>query len=231
MSLAERFLVIRRDPHSEEVLARGGDQEAHSILQRTGFVHVHRRHESYHRVPTGLAADEETRLAADAVARLRAVGYPVHCSPDFDTDSLLSHYEPVGSSVAHLAERIRQATTTDEVAGILVELTAPADGILDAIKEVLGAAAEFHDGLGGPQDQHTAARLRHLSEEHLPAIRADLGHTRTDLADRHAPHPGRTVCTQEVPDDEHERSAVCACPPAPRTLPIPPPPAAGRIRR
>ncbi|GAA3501069.1 hypothetical protein GCM10019016_081760 [Streptomyces prasinosporus] len=47
-----RFLDIRRDPHSGELLARGGDAEAHSLLQRAGFVAVVRLHESYHRAPS-----------------------------------------------------------------------------------------------------------------------------------------------------------------------------------
>ncbi|MFC5914482.1 hypothetical protein [Streptomyces pulveraceus] len=55
MPLADRFLDIRRDLHSDELLARGGDPEAHSLLQRAGFVSVVRVHETYHRSPTGLA--------------------------------------------------------------------------------------------------------------------------------------------------------------------------------
>ncbi|MFD5108950.1 hypothetical protein [Streptomyces cinereoruber] len=67
MPLADRFLTIRRDPHSEEVLARGGDPEAHSILQRAGFVAVVRLHETYHRAPTGLAEPlRRMRLPAPA---------------------------------------------------------------------------------------------------------------------------------------------------------------------
>ena len=57
MHRIDRFLDIRRDPHSDELLARGGDPEAHSILQRVGFVAVVRVHETYHRVPTGMVED------------------------------------------------------------------------------------------------------------------------------------------------------------------------------
>ncbi|MFJ8978765.1 hypothetical protein [Streptomyces sp. NPDC102282] len=74
MALADRSLILGRDEHSGEVLARGGDPEAHSILQRTGFVPVVRLHETYHRLPVALGAEEEEeRLAIRAVARLRAV--------------------------------------------------------------------------------------------------------------------------------------------------------------
>ncbi|MFE4055212.1 hypothetical protein ACFXP3_02710 [Streptomyces sp. NPDC059096] len=224
MPLAERFLTVRRDPHSEEVLARGGDAEAHSVLQRAGLVPVVRLHETYHRAPTGLAEHEEIRLASQAVARLRTVGYHVDCEDAFDTDSRPAHHLPLGASVAYLAEQIREATTTDEVADVLTELTAPSDGVLAAVEQVLAATADFHDGLGNAADPHTARRLRHLADEYLHVTRTDLIHTRNALADRHAPHPGRSICTEEVPATEHERSAVCACPPPPGTVPAPPPP-------
>ncbi|MFD8847603.1 hypothetical protein [Streptomyces sp. NPDC059604] len=231
MPLANRFLEIRRDLHSEEVLARGGDPEAHSVLQRTGFVPVVRVHETYHRAPTSLIENDDARLGIEAVARLRAVGYHVDCDEDFDTDRRPVHDLPLGASVAHLAQRIREATTTWDAAGVLTELTASHDGILAALEEVLIATAEFHDGLGDAADPHIARRLRYLAEEHLQDIRSDLSHTRNALADRHILHPGRSACTQEVPVTERERSAVCACPPPPRTVPVPPPPVAAGLRR
>ncbi|MEI5603557.1 hypothetical protein [Streptomyces brasiliscabiei] len=231
MPRTDRFLDIRRDPHSDELLARGGDSEAHSVLQRAGFIAVVRLHETYHRAPTGLTKDGESDLATDAVARLRAAGYHVDCAPDFDTDARPSSYLPLGTSVAHLAERLRDATTTDEAADALTELTAAHDGILAALEEVLTATADFYDGLGQAADPYTARRLRYLADEHLHIIRTDLAHTRNALADRHATHPCRSTCTAEVPATERERSAVCACPPPPRTLPAPPPPAAAGLRR
>ncbi|WP_277441414.1 hypothetical protein [Streptomyces sp. SPB162] len=222
---------MRRDPHSDEVLARGGDAGAHSVLQRAGFVPVVRVHETYHRTPTGLDQDEESRLAVGAVARLRAASYHVDCDADFDTEARPATYPTLGASVAQLAERIRQATTTGEAADALTELTAAHDGILAALAEVLTATAEFHDGLGQAADPHIAKRLRYLADERLPVISADLAATRNALADRHAPHPGRSACTQQVPATERERSAVCACPPPPRTVPAPPPPVATGLRR
>ncbi|MFD6434495.1 hypothetical protein [Streptomyces venezuelae] len=231
MPRTDRFLDIRRDPHSDELLARGGDSEAHSILQRTGFIAVVRVHETYHRAPAGLTGSDESRLATDAVARLRATGYHVVCDEDFDTKSRPASYLPLGASVAHVAERIRRATTTDEAADALIELTASHDGILAALEEVLAATADFHDGLGQEADPHIAIRLRYLADEQLRVIRTDLGDTRNALADRHSPHPGRSTCAEEVPTTERERSAVCACPPPPRALPAPPPPVAAGLRR
>ncbi|MFE0380175.1 hypothetical protein ACFW1M_32485 [Streptomyces inhibens] len=232
MARADRFLSIRRDPYSDEVLARGGDSEAHSLLQRTGFVPVVRAHETYHRLPTNLTAHDEARLATAAVARLRSAGYPVDCDKGFDTDDRPTHHLPLGTSVARLAEYIRDATTTDEVAETLTELTAPHDGVLAALDDVLVALAEFHEGLGDAADPHIARRLRYLADERLGVIRSDLSHTRDALADRHVPHPGRSICTEQVPANERERSAVCACPPPPRTVPAPPPPpVAAAMRR
>ncbi|MFJ4918440.1 hypothetical protein [Streptomyces sp. NPDC088725] len=231
MPHADRFLVVRRDPHSEEVLARGGDPEAHSILQRAGLVPVVRVHETYHRAPAHLVPNEETRIATEAVARLRSAGYHVDCDEDFDTDARPLSYLPLGASVAHLAERIRTAGTTDEAADALTELTAPHDGVLAALGEVLSVAGEFHEGLGEAADPHIARRLRYLADEVLHIIRTDLSDTRDALADRHAPHPGRSTCAEEVSATERERSAVCACPPPPRMVPAPPPPVAAGLRR
>ncbi|MEU7646332.1 hypothetical protein [Streptomyces huasconensis] len=235
MALADRYLTLQRDVHSGEVLARGGDPEAHSTLERTGFISVVRVHEHYHRLPTGLDKAEEERLATRAVARLRTVRYCVVCDEAFETERREAHYLPVGALVAHQGERIRQATTTEEVADALTELTAAHDGVLAALDDVLAATIEFHQSLGGPSDIATAGRLRDLSEGRLDVIRADLAAIRADLADRHEPHPQRSVCSAEVGPHEREASAVCGCPPTPLTTTAssPPPPApapAGRRR-
>lgn len=228
----DRFISVCHDPHSEQVIARGGDPEAHSILQRAGLVPVARLHESYHRAPTGLAEAEEGRLAADVVARLRSADYYVVCDTAFDTDYRPARYPTLGDSVTHLAERLRDAVTTDEAAEVVTELTAPHDGILAGLSQTLTALAEFHDGLGDPADPHTARRLRYLADEYVRILSTDLAHTRDNLADRHAPHPERRVCAEQVPATERERSAVCACPPPPRPLPAPaPPPVAAGLRR
>ncbi|MGV9967679.1 hypothetical protein ACWDU3_27640 [Streptomyces olivaceus] len=122
------------------------------MLQRAGFVAVVCLHETYHRAPSGLDQEDETRLATGAVARLRALGYHVDCDKDLDTEARPASYPTLGSSVAHVAERLRGATTTDEAADALTELTATGDGILTALHEVLSATADFHDHLGQPAD-------------------------------------------------------------------------------
>ncbi|MER5782639.1 hypothetical protein ABT104_13065 [Streptomyces mobaraensis] len=231
MALADRLLTLRRDVHSGEVLARGGDAEAHSILQRSGFIPVVRLHEDYHRLPTGLDASEEARLATRAVARLKAVGYPVDCEPAFDTERREPHYLPLGAQVAAIADRVREAETTEDAADALTELTAAHDGILAALREVLLATADFYQGLGQGPDPYYAQRLRFLADERLGAITSDVHHLRNDLADRHEPHPQRTACEGEGSDTEREASAVCACPPPPPRVASAPAAAAGGRRR
>ncbi|KMS74103.1 hypothetical protein ACM01_15905 [Streptomyces viridochromogenes] len=129
-----------------------------------------------------------------------------------------AHHLPLGSQVAHLAERIREATTSDEVADALTELTASHDGVLIALGEVLTATAAFYQDLGQASDPYTAKRLQYLAEHRLGVIWSDLAHIRDDLADRHQEHPQRRACTAEVGPDEREASAVCACPPPPPRL-------------
>ncbi|MEH0525610.1 hypothetical protein QBA38_43070, partial [Streptomyces stelliscabiei] len=227
----DRFLDIRRDPHSEELLARGGDSEAHSVLQRAGFIAVVPRPRDLpprpHRPHRGRRVPSRHRRRRPPpgrrVSRRLRRGLR-HWLPSGQLPAL-------GSSVAHIAERIREANTTEEAADALTELTAAHDGILAALDEVLTATADFHDGLGQAADPYIARRLRYLADEHLRVIRTDLADTRNTLADRHAPHPGRSTCSGEVPATERERSAVCACPPPPRTLPAPPPPVAAGLRR
>ncbi|WP_324611115.1 hypothetical protein [Streptomyces rimosus] len=221
LSLADRILRIRVDPHSDEVIARGGDPEAHSILQRSGFVPVVRLHDHYHRLPTGLEKNEEIRLASRAVARLSAVGYRVDHDPSFAATASIPHDLTLGAQINNLARRIREAEDSDEVADVLTELTAAHDGILTAVGEVLTASADFHQDLGQPADPHYANRLRYLAGR-LGAITFEVSGTRNDLADRHAAHPHRTPCPQEVASTEREASVVCPCPPAPAPVPRPP---------
>ncbi|MFI7174673.1 hypothetical protein [Streptomyces spororaveus] len=236
MALAHRLLTIRRDPHSGEVLAHGGDPEAHSILQRTGFVPVVRLHETYHRLPAGLDHAEETRLATRAVSRLQAVGYDLGADPAFATERREPHYLTLGAQVANLATRIREAETTEEVSEALTELTATDDGILPALAEVLSATADFYQDLGRSSDPYSAGRLRYLATERLGVIASDLRAIRNELADRHAAHPHRSPCPQEVAGDEREKSAACPCP-APARIPTTPstpaaaPPAPASRRR
>lgn len=71
-----------------------------------------------------------------------------HARPEFDTAPYQVSYLPLGSSVSHVVERIHEASTTEEAAEALIELTAAHDGILAALDGILTATAtaDFHDG-------------------------------------------------------------------------------------
>ncbi|MFE5077652.1 hypothetical protein [Streptomyces halstedii] len=130
-----------------------------------------------------------------------------------------------------LAERIREATTTDATAEALTEVTTAHDGILAALDEILTATADFHDGLGQAADptsrggcatSPTSTGASSAPTSPTPATRSPTGTHHT---------LGRNTCNGEVPATESERSAVCASPPPPRALPAPPPPVAAGLRR
>ncbi|WP_412078782.1 hypothetical protein ACLF6K_35840 [Streptomyces xanthophaeus] len=212
---------ISRDPHSDEIIARGGDEEAESILQRAGFIVVARAHDRYHRLPYGLDEDERLRLPRRAVALLKAAGYAVQHDPVFASHQMAFHDLMLGGQVANLAQRIRAAEHSEDASAVLTELVAPGDGVLPAAVEVLEAAAEFVGGLGEDADPHHAARIRGLAEK-IAVVSIEISAYRNALADRHTAHPLRPACTG-VESTEREASVVCSCPP-------PPPPAPG-VRR
>ncbi|MFB6627265.1 hypothetical protein ACFCWD_22670 [Streptomyces sp. NPDC056374] len=227
MALSDRHIELRRDPDSGEVLAHGGDPEAHSVLQRTGFVHILRRHEQCHRLPTGLDQADEEAVATAAVSALRSVGYWVACDATFDTDQRTSHYLPLGAQVAALADQLRRASTTQDAAAVLTELTASHDGVLAGLAQVLASVDEFLETLGQDSDRQTAATVRGLSGHHPAVIAAQLHQLRNELTDRHEDHPARRPCPGEVADHEREASVHCPCP-VPKLPPRPPAPPPAR---
>ncbi|MFE5298117.1 hypothetical protein [Streptomyces sp. NPDC056632] len=194
MALDDRRIDLRRDPHSGGALAHGGDAEAHSILQRTGFIHVIRQLGNYHRTPTGLDQAAADALATAAVSALRSAGYWVACDEPFDTDQHTAHRLPLGAQVAALADDLREATTTQDAAAILTELTAAHDGVLAALAQVLDAAAEFFETLDPHFDRHTASVVRGLNGHHLAIVATEVHRLRNELADRHEAHPARRSC-------------------------------------
>ncbi|MFG2232716.1 hypothetical protein ACGFNX_22365 [Streptomyces sp. NPDC048723] len=217
MPLTTRIVHIGRDPHSDEVLARGGDAEAESLLQRSGFIPVHRGHDRYHRLPRGLEQQEQVRRARRAVALLKAVGYAPQHDPDFASDVRAVHDLTLGAQVAGLAEHIRVAEHSEWAAAAVTELVAPGDGILPAVAEVLHSTADFLQGLGDEADPAHADRLRCLADQ-LSVITTGVGAYRNLLADRHTPHPLRPTCAGVDPL-EAEASVTCSCPPSPPPLP------------
>ncbi|MFI7356095.1 hypothetical protein ACIBTP_19375 [Streptomyces avidinii] len=138
MTLTARIVHIGRDPHSDEVLARGGDAEAQSILQRSGFF--------------------------PDIALLSAVGYAAQHDPDFASDVHALHDLTLGAQVADRAERIRVAEHSEAATAAITKLVAPHDGVLPTVSEVLHSTADFLEGLGDEADPANTDRVRYFAE-------------------------------------------------------------------
>ncbi|MGX1759924.1 hypothetical protein ACWIG5_23955 [Streptomyces lydicus] len=211
---------IEREPHTDEALARGGDDRAAGILQRCGFVPVGRVHDSYHRLPLALDKDEQVLHAARAAGLLTSHGYTVTTDPEFAPSRQTFAYVTLGQQVAAVAERIDRATHTQDVAEALTEITASYDGVLDGARTCLDTAASWVEELGDAADPARAGRLRQLAG-YLDHVRWDLAGMRDELAERHIGHPTRTACPG-IDDNEREASVTCSCPLTPPRPPTPP---------
>ncbi|MFI2354433.1 hypothetical protein ACH5AG_07035 [Streptomyces anulatus] len=168
---------------------------ADAVLHRAGFVPaVEFGGERYHRLPSGMTdLDEERLVVTRAYDMLRADGFDVSCHPDLLEHSMPPPWIPeesLGDRLGYLAKGIKASTHTRDVIANLSEVTAPGDGVLQRVVEVLDTTAEWWDGFGGPADHHYAQRLRSIAEN-LDSHAAELREIRSDLADRHAMHPGK----------------------------------------
>ncbi|TKA08229.1 hypothetical protein [Actinacidiphila oryziradicis] len=193
-----------------------------AVNERFGrFVPVDRPHERYHRLPTGMEPAEQRRYAS-AAANTLSHHYGVALASElYVPGPTVTIDVPLGDTVAHLADRIRQADHSGEAADALTELTAPCNGVVTGISEVLTAAAEFWTDLGEGADYHHAQRLRHLAAE-LTRHTHELARLRGHLADRHTTHPHHTSC-HGTAETEQERTTTCSCPPSPAFRHRPPP--------
>ncbi|WP_441245291.1 hypothetical protein [Kitasatospora sp. McL0602] len=201
-------------------------QRAESLLHRAGFVPVVRFRDSYHRLPAAMADSGERQAALGrALDLLRDEGYGYA----FPADLLAADPRPtaapgnqLGVSLPLVGRRIAEAGHTREVVEALSELTAPGDGVLDQVLGVLDGTADWWEGLGGGADAHYAARLRYISE-HVGGYVREVRAMRGDLADRHAPHPGRSrpalpPVRAMVADEARVAAALASSPTATRTL-------------
>lgn len=171
------------------------DVAADAVLHRAGFVSaVEFGGGHYHRLPSAITDPEEQRLVVTrAFDMLQAAGFDVSCDPDLlehDAPPFLIPESSLGDRVGYLANGIEASTHTRDVVANLSEVTAPGDGVLQRVVEVLDTTAEWWDGFGGPADHRYAQRLRSIAEN-LDSHAAELRAIRGDLADRHAVHPGK----------------------------------------
>ncbi|MFE0087653.1 hypothetical protein [Streptomyces sp. NPDC058991] len=147
------YVTITQDRRTGLVVAIGGTQQAAEILQRCGFLDAPGPRGDYHRLPHGLPFEQQCLKATAASHGLLAAGHSVHLdaalnvlsSPDGDRLAAQRY-------LAQLAERAGRATDDREVAEVLTEIAAPAQGLLPLLREVVVRAgfawAEHLDGVG-----------------------------------------------------------------------------------
>ncbi|MFJ5938562.1 hypothetical protein [Streptomyces sp. NPDC093071] len=222
----------REQERSAEVQAAG------TVLYRAGFVPavafggVH-----YHRLPSAMTDPAEQRLAVTrALHMLQAEGFHFVCDPSLAVAGLSrpqGHEMSLGDLLGRLAQSVQGATHTSEAVAALSKLTAPGDGVLQRVVEVLDTTAAWWEGMGGTADQRYADRLRLIAED-LDSYASRLQAIRNDLADRHIPHPEKTPAAQAVsarvsaalaPSPSAGRHTVRAGPPTEPSTPTAPPPA------
>ncbi len=147
-------------------------------------------------------AAEQRQSVTRALDLLHAEGFVFGCDAD-----LIDQLQPVsgaremglGDRIGYLGESVAAAGHTRDAVDALSELTAPGDGVLQRVGEVLNETADWWAELGGPADPHYANRLRYITEQ-LDGYAREIRAMRGDLADRHAAHPHRGRVVQNVPD-------------------------------
>lgn len=186
---------------------------AASALHRAGFVPVELYRERFHRLPTGMTdAAEQRRTVTSALDLLHAEGFVFACDAE-----LIDQNQPVsgrrkmglGDRIGYLGESIATAGHTRDAVAALSELTAPGDGVLQRVSEVLHETADWWAELGDSADPHYANRLRYITEQ-LDSYAREIRAMRGDLADRHATHPHRVRVVQNVPDAPAEPRVAAA---------------------
>ncbi|WP_432063491.1 hypothetical protein [Streptomyces sp. S1] len=182
---------------SDDELAAG------TVLYRAGFVPaVAFGGEDYYRLPSATTDPAEQRVVVTrAVHLLQAEGFNISCEPDLLDPSLplARTYEmSLGDRLGHLAQVIEAATRADEAVAPLSELTAPGDGVLPRVVEILNMTAEWFEDFGGEADYRYANRL-YLIAEDLDAYASRLQAIRGNLVDSHAVHPSRARTAADSP--------------------------------
>ncbi|WP_435127256.1 hypothetical protein [Actinacidiphila sp. bgisy144] len=199
---------------------------ADAVLHRAGFVAEVTHHGRVHHLPFGMTDPVEQRRAVTrAVDMLGSEGFAYAVEAD-----LLDNSTPVptdnevnlGDRLAHLAHSLSQAGHTSQAVAVLSELTAPGDGVLDQVANILDATADWWEGLGEAADPLYADRLRRINQQ-MGVSFLEIKQLRSTLADRHTVHPRHaqpdTVSTQEP----RVAAALAFSPSAQQSRPAPTP--------
>ncbi|MEU6172718.1 hypothetical protein ABZ832_12380 [Streptantibioticus parmotrematis] len=199
---------------------------ADALLHRAGFVPVVLFRERYHRLPSGMTDPVEQRQTVTrAFDTLQAEGFDVSCDPDLLDPSLPyvgAQEMSLGDRLGHLARSIHASTHTTEAVAALSELTAPEDGVLQRVVEILNTTADWWQGLGESADPHHAGRLRYIAER-LDSYALEIRAMRGDLADRHTTHPDKLKARLGSSSTSRADTALAISPNASRPVPSSPP--------
>ena len=175
------YVTITKDPRTDLVVAIGGTDNVAGILQRTGgFLPAPGPRGEYHRLPHGLPVEQQRLKATTASHALLAAGHSVHLdpalnmlsAPDGERDAALRY-------LADLAERVSASETSSEVAEVLTEIAAPADGLLPLTRDVIVRAwiraSDLHRSTPGEEPEpltrlgETARSIRQATDVILRA--------------------------------------------------------------
>jgi hypothetical protein len=191
---------------------------ADAILHRAGFVAEVAPSGRLHHLPAAMTDPAEQRRAVTrAFDALQAEGIAVACDAallDSDVPVHRDHTVHLGDHLAHLAWSIARADHTSQAVAALSELTAPEDGALDRLLEVLTATADWWEGLTAPADPLHADRLRRITRA-LTVSFLEIRNLRDTLADRHAAHPLRTRLDRAQTAASHAGTALTSTPKTP----------------
>lgn len=195
---------------------------ADSILHRAGFVAEVSYRGRFHFLPAAMSAPAEQRRAVTrAFDALQAEGITVSCDPDLLDPAvpvLRDHPVHLGDQLADLARSIARADHTNQVVSSLSELTAPDDGVLDRITEVLNSTAGWWEGLVEPADPLNADHLRRITRT-LTVSFLEIRKLRDTLADRHTAHPLRLRPDRLQTGAEPVGTALTSIPKPPPAVP------------
>lgn len=206
------------------------EHAADAVLHRAGFVAaVTYGGEHYHRLPSAMTDPDEQRLVVTrAFDMLQAEGFDISCDPallEYSLPPTLIPETSLGDRLGYLAQSIQASTHTSQAVAALSELTAPGDGVLQRVVEILGTTADWWDGFGDTADRLYSNRLRHIAEN-LDSYALQLRAIRGVLADRHTAYPetarvraDRT--TPQAPASPRVNAALAASPTARGTAPTP----------
>jgi len=195
-------ISILREPATGHYEARStrdwadsGERFLLDLLQRLGYVPEQRRGRTVLRLPDHLPPSRQREVSVTAATTLRLLGHEVRLSPDLHG----AQAEPTvprprfGRPLASLASEIADAPDSDALAGLLLELTAPATGLLPAAAAALTEAGRWLTASDpGTPDDH-AAQLAKSAEQ----VQRLTG--RVAAAQAHSAHLGRPQQPAAVP--------------------------------